>query len=136
MTPGPTHLCPTGDDGLNAVLAALDDRVRGHFGRDLVGVYLHGSFAVGDADPYSDVDWLVVLGREVGAEEIPSLDSLHRDLHGLPSVWAQHLEGSYVSGAALASPPDGKAWPYLDNGATALVPSDHDNSRVVRWCLR
>ena len=38
---------------------------RGRHGSTLVGVYLHGSFALGDADIHSDVDFLVVIKDEL-----------------------------------------------------------------------
>jgi hypothetical protein len=126
----------TRDASLDALLGELAGRVRAHFGRDFVGAYLQGSFAAGVADASSDVDWLVVTNRELSSCDVAALEAMHRDLYGSPVEWAQHLEGSYVTAAALRAPPDGRPWWYLDNGATTLTPATHDNTWVVRWCLR
>ena len=49
---------PTPFAGLNAVLAHLTDKVGEILGDNLVGLYLQGSFAVGDADEMSDaISW-------------------------------------------------------------------------------
>src|SRR6201999_2971249 len=72
-----------------------------------------------------------------------------------------NLEGSYVPAAILrrwsaeprdppgetrgpdwgdpgtsGSPARGYPFWYLDHGSKVLVRSEHDNTRVVRWCLR
>jgi hypothetical protein len=62
---------PTTYTDLNNVLRVLLVEVTKILGRNLCGAYLQGSFAVGDADVHSDVDW------------------------------AKHLEGSYVPGQSL-----------------------------------
>jgi hypothetical protein len=54
---------------LDAVLAQLVAGLRATLGDNLVGVYLQGSFAVGDADEHSDVDFLVVIERELTEDE-------------------------------------------------------------------
>lgn len=127
---------PTVAPDLNAVLAALTAGIRATLGEVLLAVYLQGSWALGDADAYSDVDWLAVVARPLSAGEIAALEDLHRRLYALPSPWAQHLEGSYAPLDSIrADDPARTPWPYLDNGSQELVPSDHDNTRVVRWTL-
>ncbi|HEY3947487.1 aminoglycoside adenylyltransferase domain-containing protein [Phenylobacterium sp.] len=153
---------PTPYDDLNAVLAHLVEGVRRLLGDNLVGVYLQGSFAVGDHTPWSDCDFIVVTHRDLTPDELPRLDALHAEIHALPyPYWRQGLEGAYVPAAILRrwsleprDPPGeprgpdwgdpgmsgapAKAYPfwYLDHGAKTLVRSEHDNSQVVRWCLR
>ena len=157
--PAPAGATPYAD--LNGVLDQLVARARALLGGNFIGAYLQGSFAVGDADEHSDVDFLVVTARDVTLAEQPALQAMHAELFTLPSPWAQHLEGSYVPAAILRrwsfeprDPPEeprapgwadpgmadmpARAYPflYLDNGAHQLVRSEHDNSQVVRWCLR
>ena len=150
---------PTPFADLNEVLATLVERVRAVLGENLIGVYLVGSFAGGDADEYSDVDYLVVIRRDIDPADIEPLQAMHRDLYGLPSQWAQHLEGSYApAGIWRRKPGPGRPpgddrpadwidpgnqrplgnYPllYLDNGAQTLVRSTHDNELVVRWLMR
>ncbi|MBS0360292.1 MAG: DUF4111 domain-containing protein [Proteobacteria bacterium] len=153
---------PTPYAELNTVLAHLVDGVQRRLGDNLIGVYLQGSFAIGDFTPWSDCDFIVVVERDLAPDEIPALDALHEEIHQLPCpYWRQGLEGSYVPREVLrrwsteprdppgeprgpdwgdpgmsGAPP--KAYPFwhLDHGAKALVRSEHDNSQVVRWCLR
>src|SRR3954465_13824854 len=87
---------PTPFPDLNDVLAEFVEGLRRALGHGLVGAYLVGSFALGDADEHSDVDFIVVTAAEVTDAEIASLNALHGRLFALESPWAQHLEGSYV----------------------------------------
>jgi len=119
------------------VLAELAAGVREALGDSFCGAYLQGSFAVGDADAHSDVDFIVVTEDEVTPEQRAELQALHQRLYALPTPWAQHLEGSYVPKGVLRRPdPERRPLLYLDNGATELVLDNHDNTAVVRWSLR
>jgi hypothetical protein len=122
---------------LNQLLAELVDGARAVLGRNFVGAYLQGSFAVGDADEHSDVDFIVVTVGEVTPEERSALQALHQRLYSLATPWAQHLEGSYVPRQILRRPdPERRPFLYLDNGATEFTLDNHDNTAVVRWSLR
>jgi Domain of unknown function (DUF4111) len=101
------------------------------------GAYLEGSFAVGDADAHSDVDFIFVTRDDVTPEQQAELQALHQTLYALPNSWAQHLEGSYIPRKLLQRPdPDRRPLLYLDNGATEFALDSHDNTAVVRWSLR
>lgn len=53
-----------------AYVDAAVDRLRSILGEDLVGVYLHGSAALGDFDPKrSDIDMLAVSSRSLSTDE-------------------------------------------------------------------
>ena len=122
---------------LNTVLGDLVDSVGAILGGDLCGVYLLGSFAVGDADVYSDVDFLVVTEAEVSSEQEAALQVMHGRLYALDSPWAQHLEGSYAPRERLrVVDPARSPFLFLDNGASGLVLDNHCNTAVVRWTLR
>lgn len=111
--------------------AILDDEDTFH------GAYLQGSFALGGADLHSDVDFLVVVHREVTPVQETRLRALHEWFPDSGVGWARHLEGSYVPktalrrGSAMRTP-----WLYVDNGSREMERSDHDNTAVVRWVLR
>jgi Domain of unknown function (DUF4111)/Nucleotidyltransferase domain len=126
---------PTAFDDLNAVLAELLAGVREALGANFSGLYLVGSFAVGDADEHSDVDFLAVANDRVTRDELDRLQALHERLYRLPSTWAQHLEGSYAPAASLRRKDTETYW-FLDNGATELVRDTHCNTQLVRWVLR
>lgn len=128
---------PTPYPELNRVLETMVRRIRDELGGNFIGAYLQGSFAVGDFDDNSDVDFIVVLREDFDEETAAKLSDLHEAVYNLDSEWAKHLEGSYFP-AALAR--DGKragepVW-YLDHGSIELVRSNHCNTLLVRWVVR
>jgi hypothetical protein len=132
-----THPHPTPYADLNFVLGELVARAQNALGQNFIGAYLQGSFAVGDFDTYSDVDFVLIVDEDVSDLQLPALQALHQDVFALNSTWAQHLEGSYIPKAALKQlPPPTRKFLYLDNGSKELVRSDHDDSLVVYWVLR
>jgi len=128
---------PTVYPELNRLLEELVAGARAVLSDNFCGAYLQGSFAVGDADVHSDVDFIVVTHEEVGDDRVPALDALHARLYGLDVPWAQHLEGSYAPKACLRRVDRSRSpFLYLDNGASALIRDNHCNTAVVRSCLR
>jgi hypothetical protein len=122
---------------LDAVLAELVAGARAVLRDNFVGAYLQGSFAVGDADEHSDVDFIVITERELDEREQRELRALQERLFTLTTQWAQHLEGSYVPKEQLRRlDPQRRGWFYFDNGATEPAWDAHDNTAVVRWSLR
>src|SRR5690242_4868396 len=122
---------------LNAVLHELVASVQVALADAFVGAYLQGSFAVGDFDADSDVDFVMAIRDELGDTQVSALQLVHRRIFGLPSEWARHLEGSYFPTAILRNPDErGKQLWYLDHGAQNLVRSDHCNTVVVRAVVR
>lgn len=153
---------PTPYPELNAVLDHLLAGVRAALGSDLVGVYLQGSFAVGDFTPYSDCDFVVVVRRDLTPAQLTAVRALHAGIPDLPHpYWSTGLEGSYAPAGILrrwsteprdppgeprsddwadpglaGAPPLAYPFWYIDHGSRAVVRSEHDNNQVVRWCLR
>lgn len=158
----PEGFAPTPYAELNGVLAHLLAGVQAALQDNFVGAYLQGSFAVGDYTPWSDCDFIVVTHEDLSPGELDELRQLHEAIHELPApYWRNGLEGSYAPKASLRrysteprDPPgeprrpdwgdpgmsgaSAKAYPfwYLDHGSKVLVRSEHDNTQVVRWCLR
>jgi hypothetical protein len=153
---------PTPHADLNDVLAQLVAGAREALGETFVGAWLIGSFALGDADAASDVDFIIATDGDLSAEQIAAVNAMHERLFALPSSWAQRLDGSYAPAAVLkrmegqprdapgeprgpdwtdpligGSPP-ARVYPflYLDNGSKNVTRSEHDNTLVVRWQLR
>lgn len=130
-----TH--PTSDPELNAVLQELVSSIQAALGSNFIGAYLQGSFAVGDWDIHSDVDYLVAIDHELSEEHLSALQAMHGRIFDLDSSWAKHLEGSYFPKQLLRRmDPAREALWYLDNGSRALIRSVHDNTLVVRWTVR
>lgn len=159
----PANPSPTPFDELNAVLTELVRQATSVLGENLVGAYLQGSFALGDSDSCSDVDFLVALHHDIGGSDLSRLQAIHDSIYeSQHSSWARHLEGSYAPAAILrrwsetprdppGQPPRPPTWsdpgtglnsprvyPYLflEHGGHTLVRSEHDNTRVVRWIAR
>jgi hypothetical protein len=150
----------TPDADLDAVLQHWLARLQSVLGENLVGAYLQGSFAVGDFDEASDVDFMVVLHDDILAGRIEPIASLHRELCQLPNRWARNFEGSYAPAFALrrlsteprdppGEPrPDGErepgtwrpgpyAYPFwFVSEDSPPVRREYDNCQLVRWVLR
>jgi len=130
-------ISPTPDAELNAVLVEIVKGAQAVLGNNFVSAYLQGSFALGDWDADSDVDFLIVIDHDVSDIELSALQAMHARIYQLESGWAKHLEGSYFPRQILKSgDPTKKDLLYLDNTFDHLILSDHDNTLVVRWVVR
>lgn len=128
---------PTAYPDLNVVLGELVESVRTILGENFCGAYLQGSFAVGDADEHSDVDFIVVTHEEVTDTQVADLQAMQERLFELDTPWAQHLEGSYIPKELLRRvDPTRAPLVYFDNGETKPARDNHCNTAVVRWSLR
>jgi predicted nucleotidyltransferase len=132
-----THQPATMYPELNQVLDALVSRMQRILEGDFVGAYLQGSFAVGDYDQHSDVDFVVAVERELPSRQVEALQGMHGQVYDLDSEWAKHLEGSYFPREILRRHDRRglELW-YLDHGARSLERSDHCNTALVRWVVR
>jgi cation transport regulator ChaB len=127
----------TPDPGLNEVLHQLVMSIQAILADNFIAAYLHGSFALGDWDVFSDVDFLIVVGDEIAEPDLKALQSMHSRIYDLDSNWAKHLEGSYFPRELLRrADPVRSPLLYLDNASRELIRSDHDNTRIVRWVTR
>ncbi len=128
---------PTPDVELNDVLAEMTRQTLEALGPSLLAIYLQGSFGMGGWDIYSDVDFMSVVKDDINPDQLEKLQAMHARLFHLPSQWAQHLEGSYFPRDLLRqADPLHRTLYYLDNTASILMRSSHDNTRVVRWVTR
>lgn len=89
-------LSPTPYPDLNRVLAEFVSRVQAVLGDRFTAAYLVGSFAIGDFDTHSDVDFLIAMEEEVAEHRLPELQKMHGRIHELDSPWSRHLDGSYI----------------------------------------
>lgn len=122
---------------LNDVLNEMVSSIQAILHDNLVGAYLQGSFAVGDFDEHSDVDFIIVIDQALTDRQVEALQIMHPRIYKMESAWAQHLEGSYfpkdiLRDVAHAGQP---LW-YLDNGSQNLIESDHCNTVLVRSVMR
>lgn len=128
---------PTPFPELNVVLQELVACAQAALGGNFAAAYLQGSFALGDFDQHSDVDFIMVVDEELSQAELHALQAMHARIYALDCPWAQHLEGSYFPKEILrqTSRSGEELW-YLDHGSRSLVRSDHCNTLVVRWVVR
>jgi hypothetical protein len=99
------------ESSAQAVGPVVDDltaRVRSVLGQGLAGLYLWGSYALGDFDPrISDLDLVGALRSDVDAREYAALDAMHARFAGDHPDWAGRVEVRYASLATLDAPADG-----------------------------
>jgi hypothetical protein len=99
------------DEAPRDVRPLVDDltaRIRGVLGEKLVGLYLWGSYAVGDFDPrISDLDLAAALAAEVDEREYAALGAMHDRFAGNYPAWAGRVEVRYASVATLNAPAGG-----------------------------
>jgi hypothetical protein len=115
----------------------LVSRLKQILAGDFIGVTLQGSFAVGDFDQHSDVDFVAAVEEELSSQQVAALQVMHDQVYQLGSEWAKHLEGSYFLREILrdGSRRRDELW-YLDHGARHMIRSDHFNTLLVRWVAR
>ncbi len=122
---------------LRAVLDDLVSSARAILADDLIGFYLVGSFAVGDADLQSDCDFIAVTRRPVTSGQENHLRVLHSDIPTRNGLWTKNLEGSYAPLDDLGTLDAlGRQWLYIDRGWRKMQWSTHCNSLEQRWALR
>ncbi len=128
---------PTPIQDLNTVLTELTNSIRSLLGEQLLAVYLQGSFALGDWDEHSDVDFMVVVKDDISDIQFTQLQAMHERIFDFCPPWSTHLEGSYFPQAILKTA-DLNHTPlvYIDNASRTLERSTHDNELVVRWVTR
>ena len=129
--PGPT---PFAD--LNELMEDLAARAQAILGADFVGAYLQGSFALGDADEFSDCDFLVVARDTLSQEQEHAVRALHAEIPDRDGRWCQLLQGSYAPATDLATNERiGTDWLYIGHGLREMRWSSHCNKVYHRWIL-
>jgi aminoglycoside adenylyltransferase-like protein/nucleotidyltransferase-like protein len=130
---------PTQFAELNELLGQIVSQAKRTLGDNFVGAYLQGSFALGDADMFSDCDFLIVTRRTLTPAQEQRIRKLHADIRTQPGHWVHHLEGSYAPQAELRNLSGlGRKWLFIDQGhsGSEMEWSTHCNTEVVRWIIR
>ena len=107
---------------VNDLIHSLLKEVKCVLGEQFIGMYIHGSLAVGDFNPKnSDVDFLVVTKEMVTEDIFCSLKKIHEKIVAEGNKFAKKLEGSYVSKEFLISKePPKEPRPYVNEGEFSL----------------
>ncbi|MBO0795823.1 MAG: DUF4111 domain-containing protein [Ktedonobacteraceae bacterium] len=132
------HADPTPYAEVNSLLRTLFTHVQQILQERLVGFYLYGSLALGDFDPpSSDVDFLAVTTEELRGEVVEELRSMHAHLAASGFAYATHVEGSYISRAALRRyDPQQAEHPTIGVDWEFGVAQHGINWVIQRWILR
>jgi len=92
-------------DDVRALLDALTERIRKVLGPKLLGVFLWGSYVVGDFDPrLSDLDLVAALAADIDEREFAALQQLHASLAREYADWGGRIEVRYAAVATLDRP--------------------------------
>ena len=125
---------PTAYPDLNEVLRELVSSVQRILGQNFCGAYLQGSFAVGDADEHSDVDFIVVTHEEVGDDEVAELQAMCRSGSSSRHTLAQPPPGARTSRKSSLSRPARRS-STSTMARSKPVRDNHCNTAVVRWSV-
>lgn len=89
---------------VNDIIQLLSKEIKNILEKQFVGMYIHGSLAIGDFSPFSsDIDFLVVTKDIVSKDIFDSLAKMHSRIAKSGKKWACELEGSYVPEQLLNS---------------------------------
>lgn len=104
---------------VNDILVMLTQGISDDLVDQLVGLYLTGSLTYGDFDPgSSDVDYLAVMTAPLTSDQRLELAALHAEIGNRYPVWAERIEGSFVTEDMLPSVlPPLQGRPYVNQGA-------------------
>jgi hypothetical protein len=122
---------------VSAIVDALLAGVQLALGKNLMGMYLRGSLALGDFIPAtSDIDVLALTERRVGDTEFAALAALHARLDALANPYAGRMEMAYIDHAAIWRFEPGLRHATLSQGE-ALAWSEHKAHWILeRWVVR
>ena len=113
---------PTPYADVNFVVLDFETRTRAILKDQFLGLYLYGSLALGDFDPYtSDIDWIVVTRGEISDDSFTALKAMHAAFDHSPSPWAGKIEAAYIPQDALNRPAaTSVAYPQIEKGTGLL----------------
>lgn len=93
---------PTPYRDVNMLLQDFLVRIQVILKEKLVGFYLYGSLSLGDFNTgSSDIDFLIVTTEELSGKVLDELRQMHSSIAMSKKPYAQRLEGSYISRAAM-----------------------------------
>lgn len=119
---------PTPYKDVNSIVLLLLQKSQEILGENLLAMYLHGSLAVGDFNQKgSDIDFMIVLDKELSDETIQKLREMHGSILKNDSKWAKKIEGSYVQKDLLKSvAPPKTPRAYINGGSFNMYPYGYE----------
>lgn len=87
---------------IDDLLAVLMESLTPILGSDWIGMYVHGSLALGEFDPNrSDLDYVVITAHSLPSRKIVELEKLHERILNSDLQWKSNIEGSYIPVKAI-----------------------------------
>jgi predicted nucleotidyltransferase len=118
---------------VKALLEELTAGIRQAVGSNLLGLYLWGSYVVGDFAPrLSDVDLVAALAADVSGEDFAALEAMHDALAQRFPAWEGRIEVAYAAVATLDRPAEGGEIVRISPGEP-LNRRRSDERWVVDW---
>ena len=119
---------PTPYKDVNSIVLLLLKKSQEILGDNLLAMYLHGSLATGDFNQKdSDIDFIIVLDKELSDETIQKLREMHGGIIKNDSKWGKKLEGSYVHKDLLKSvTPPKIPRPYINGVGFHMYPYGYE----------
>ena len=118
---------------INSLLDELLSDVQSILGPHFLGMYLHGSLALGDFTPHrSDIDFLVATHNDLPPGLVAELQAMHERISISDPRWGPELEGSYIPRRALRRyDPSDATYPHIERGGRLIV-EHHDAALVIQ----
>ncbi|WP_425448291.1 aminoglycoside adenylyltransferase domain-containing protein [Dethiothermospora halolimnae] len=115
-------------DEVNNIIKLLLKKIKKVLQHEFVGMYIHGSIAMGDFNiDTSDIDFFVITEDIISRQRFVDLEKMHKDIISNCCEWANRLEGSYVPKKNLLSKsPPYISRPYFNNGKLILAPHGYE----------
>jgi predicted nucleotidyltransferase len=116
-----------------ALLEGLTAGIQQTLASKLLGLYLWGSYVVGDFDPrISDVDVVAVLAADLAEEDFAALEVMHDALAERFPAWEGRIEVAYATVVTLDRPAEGGEIVRISPGEP-LNRRRSDERWVVDW---
>ena len=120
-------------DEAKVLVDELTAGIRQALGVKLLGLYLWGSYVVGDFDPrISDVDLVAVLASDIDEAEFAALKAVHDAMANRFPAWDGRIEVAYATLATLDRPAEGGEIVRISPGEP-LNRRTSDERWVVDW---
>lgn len=123
---------------INALLHDLLSSVQTILGAQFVGMYLHGSLALGDFTPHrSDIDLIVATRDDLPDSLVAALRDMHDRLVIDYPRWGQEVECSYIPLQALRRyDPANALHAHIGRGGRLVVERHYTDSIIQRYIVR
>jgi hypothetical protein len=130
---------PTPHPDVNSLINVLNANVQAILLNQFVGMYLHGSLAIGDFDvERSDIDFLVVTENHLPNQLVSELQTMFTRVPSACDLkWKTNFEGSFIPRSALRRfDPDNSAHPVIRVDGSFGIDQHGSEWVIQRYIIR